>query len=94
MRWNISIALRKAFAGLWERERVRRRRELRRKIWLYKPRLTRGGLVAVLTTGAYNYSMDSNYNRVPRFPLVMLRGGNSYVAVRRETYEDLLLCDQ
>ncbi len=57
------------------------------------PRLERGDLVAVLTTGAYNYSMASNYNRVPRFPLVMLRGGSSYVAVRRETYEDMLLCD-
>lgn len=58
------------------------------------PRLTRGDLVAVLTTGAYNYSMASNYNRVPRFPLVMLKGGTSYVAVRRETYEDMLLCDR
>ena len=58
------------------------------------PRLERGDFVAVLTTGAYNYSMASNYNRVPRFPLVMLKGGNSYVAVRRETYEDMLLCDR
>ena len=57
------------------------------------PRLGRGDLVAVLTTGAYNYSMASNYNRVPRLPLVMLKGGSSYVAVRRETYEDLLRCD-
>ena len=34
----------------------------------------RGDLIAVLTTGAYNYSMASNYNRVPRPPVVMLRG--------------------
>ena len=57
------------------------------------PQLERGDLVAVLTTGAYNYSMASNYNRVPRLPLVMLRNGSSYLGVRRETYEDLLLCD-
>ena len=58
------------------------------------PKLQRGDLVAVLTTGAYNYSMASNYNRVPRLPIVMLREGRSYIAVRRETYADLLLCDQ
>ena len=50
----------------------------------------RGDTLAVCTTGAYNYSMASNYNRLPRPPIVMLRGGNeSYVAVRRESYEDL-----
>ena len=41
-----------------------------------------------------HYSMASNYNRVPGFPPVMLKGGSSYVAVRRETYEDMLLCDR
>ena len=46
--------------------------------------------VAVCTTGAYNYSMASNYNRLPRPPIVMLRrGSESYVAVRRESLEDL-----
>lgn len=50
----------------------------------------RGDTIAVCTTGAYNYSMASNYNRLPRPPIVMLRGGEeSYVAVRRESYEDL-----
>ena len=49
----------------------------------------RGDTLAVCTTGAYNYSMASNYNRLPRPPVVMLRGGESYVAVRRESYEDL-----
>lgn len=53
----------------------------------------RGDLIAVCTTGAYNYSMASNYNRVPRPPVVMLRGGASYVAVRRETIEDLVRLD-
>ena len=49
----------------------------------------RGDIVCVCTTGAYNYSMASNYNRVPRPPVVMLRAGEAYVAVRRETYGDL-----
>lgn len=47
-------------------------------------------IVAVCTTGAYNYSMASNYNRIGRAPIVMLRGGNEdYLAVRRETFEDM-----
>ncbi len=49
----------------------------------------RGDLVAVCTTGAYNYAMACNYNRLPRAPIVMLRGGESYVAVRRESFADL-----
>ena len=54
----------------------------------------RGDTVAVCTTGAYNYSMASNYNRLPRPPIVMLRGGNeSYVAVRRESFADLCAND-
>ena len=58
------------------------------------PRPVRGDILAVLTTGAYNYSMASNYNRVPRPPVVMIGQNGPYIAVRRETYEDLLLCDQ
>ena len=50
--------------------------------------------VAVCTTGAYNYSMASNYNKLPRPPIEMLKGGNeSYVAVRRESFEDLMRND-
>ncbi len=56
--------------------------------------MARGDLVAVLTTGAYNYSMASNYNRIPRPPVVMLRDGESYTAVRRETYEDIIALDE
>jgi diaminopimelate decarboxylase len=56
--------------------------------------VTRGDIVAVCTTGAYNYSMASNYNRLPRPPIVMLRGGNEdYIAVRRESLADLCLND-
>lgn len=52
-----------------------------------------GELLAVCTTGAYNYSMASNYNRIPRPPIVMLRGGESYLAVKRETLDDLIRLD-
>ena len=54
----------------------------------------RGDHIAVCTTGAYNYSMASNYNRLGRPPVVMLSGGDSYIAVRRETPEDLTALDQ
>ncbi len=57
------------------------------------PQPQRDDIVAVCTTGAYNYSMASNYNRIPRPPVVMLTGGSSYMAVRRETFQDLLGCD-
>ncbi|MBR6651376.1 MAG: diaminopimelate decarboxylase [Clostridia bacterium] len=53
------------------------------------PKAQRGDTMAVLVTGAYNYSMASNYNRLPRPAVVMVKDGESYVAVRRETYEDL-----
>ena len=56
--------------------------------------LKRGDLLAVLTTGAYNYSMASNYNRIPRPPVVMLRDGESRIAVERESLEDLLKNDR
>ena len=47
-------------------------------------------IIALCTTGAYHYSMASNYNRLPRPATVMLRGGNeNYIAVRKETLEDL-----
>lgn len=51
--------------------------------------MKRGDIVAVCTTGAYNYSMASNYNRLGRPPVIMLKDGESYVAVRRESFEDL-----
>ena len=53
----------------------------------------RGDIVAVCTTGAYNYSMASNYNRLTRPPIVMLNKGKSYVAVKRETLDDLIQND-
>ena len=56
-------------------------------------RAERGDILAVLVTGAYNYSMASNYNRLPRPPVIMVRDGKARVAVRRETYEDIVRND-
>jgi diaminopimelate decarboxylase len=57
------------------------------------PKPQRNEILAVLTTGAYNYSMASNYNRIPRPPVVMLNKQGDYVAVKRETYEDICKLD-
>lgn len=58
------------------------------------PKPRRGEILAVLTTGAYNYSMSSNYNRVGRPPVVMLNSERDYIAVRRETLKDLCALDE
>lgn len=47
----------------------------------------------MLATGAYNYSMSSNYNRLPRPAVVLIKDGVSRVAVKAETYADLLRND-
>ena len=52
-----------------------------------------GDILAVLATGAYNYSMSSNYNRIPKPAVVMVSGGKSRVAVKRETLEDIVRND-
>ena len=54
------------------------------------PKPQRGDLLAVLTTGAYNYAMASNYNRIPRPAMVMLNCGEDRLILRRETFEDLI----
>ncbi len=55
--------------------------------------IQRGDLIAVLTTGAYNYSMASNYNRIPRLPVVMVNGENDYIAVKGESLDDIIRND-
>lgn len=54
---------------------------------------TPGDILAVLATGAYNYSMASNYNRIPRPAVVMVRDDDVRVIVKRESYEDLVRND-
>ena len=57
------------------------------------PLCEKGDYIAVLTTGAYNYSMASNYNRIPRPPIVILKDGKSRIGVKRETYADIVKND-
>ncbi len=52
-----------------------------------------GDIIAVLATGAYNYSMSSNYNRIPKPAVVMLRNGEPRVVVKRETLDDVIRND-
>ena len=54
------------------------------------PAPRRGDILAVLTTGAYNYAMASNYNRIPRPAMVRLYEGEDTLILRRETFEDLI----
>lgn len=57
------------------------------------PKPVRGDIIAVCTTGAYNYSMASNYNRLPKPPVVMIKNKQDYVAVKRETLDDIIKND-
>ena len=57
------------------------------------PETRSGDLLAVLSTGAYNYSMSSNYNRFPKPPMIMLKDGRARVVVKKETFEDLIRND-
>ena len=57
------------------------------------PKINAGDTLAILATGAYNYSMSSNYNRIPRPAVVAVSGGNSKVVIKRETYEDMIRND-
>lgn len=52
-----------------------------------------GDILAVCTTGAYNYSMSSNYNRLPKPPVVMINEKEDYIAVKRETFDDIIRND-
>lgn len=57
------------------------------------PKVKSGDLLAIFCTGAYNYSMSSNYNRLTRPEVVLVQAGHADVIVRRETYVDLLRND-
>jgi diaminopimelate decarboxylase len=58
------------------------------------PTLSTGEILVVPATGAYNYSMSSNYNRVPRPAAVLVNQGRADLILRRETYEDLVRQDR
>jgi len=57
------------------------------------PKAETGDIVAVFSTGAYNYSMSSNYNRNPIPPVVLVNNGKSAYLVKPQTYEDITRLD-
>jgi len=60
-------------------------------IWdLKTPKVETGDMLAVLSTGAYNYSMASNYNKLPKPAVIMIKDGKERVIVKRESYKDIL----
>ena len=54
----------------------------------------KGDIVAVTTTGAYCYTMSSNYNRITKPAVVFVKNGQAKVAVKRESFEDLIRNDE
>jgi len=54
------------------------------------PELKHGALLAVMSAGAYGFSMSSNYNSRPRAAEVLVKGNEYYIVRERETYEDLV----
>ncbi len=58
------------------------------------PPTSPGDILAVMATGAYNYSMASNYNRLPRPAAVLVNQGEANLILQRETYQDLIRLDQ
>jgi diaminopimelate decarboxylase len=57
------------------------------------PNLEANDIIVVAATGAYNYSMASNYNRVPRPAAVLVKDGEAHLILQRETLDDLLRQD-
>lgn len=54
------------------------------------PELSRGDLIAVMSAGAYGFTMSSNYNSRTRPPEVLVDGAKYYVVLKRQSYEDLV----
>ena len=63
---------------------------LAENIKIAKP--VRGDILAVLSTGAYNYAMASNYNAITKPPIIMIGEKGAYVSVKRESYDDMISC--
>ena len=63
-------------------------------IWDIKlPKVESGDILAVLATGAYNYSMASNYNKLPIPAVVLVNSGRAEIIVKRQSYEQLIQND-
>ena len=54
------------------------------------PKIAPGDILAVFSTGAYHYSMASNYNMIPKPAVVFVKNKAARIVVRRQTYEDLI----
>lgn len=57
------------------------------------PAVQTGDILAVSSTGAYGYSMSSNYNRIPRPAVIFVRNGHAELIIKRETYADIIRND-
>ena len=57
------------------------------------PQAAPGDILAVLNTGAYNYSMASHYNRLQSPPVVLLKDDKAELMVKKDTYENLIQND-
>lgn len=55
------------------------------------PEVESGDILAVLATGAYGYSMSSNYNKIPRAAVVLVKDGNAKIICKRQSYDDLII---
>jgi len=58
------------------------------------PKTEPGDIFVIMSTGAYNYSMASNYNRLPRPAAVLVRAGEAHLILQRETYQDVIRQDR
>lgn len=54
------------------------------------PKVTSGDIIAVLSTGAYGYSMSNNYNKIPKAPVVLVSEGQHRLICKRQTYKDMI----
>ncbi|MBK1813094.1 diaminopimelate decarboxylase [Clostridium sp. YIM B02505] len=54
------------------------------------PKIETGDLLAIMSTGAYGYSMANNYNKVPKAAVVMIKDGEDRLVCKRETYADII----
>jgi len=54
------------------------------------PKVNSGDLMAILSTGAYGYSMSSNYNKIPKAPVVLVSEGKHRIICKRQTYKEMI----
>ena len=54
------------------------------------PKVNSGDLMAILSTGAYGYSMSNNYNKIPKAPVVLVSEGTHRLICKRQTYKDMI----